>query len=493
MDFFRRYLFELGCAAAGIVGIVAAVIAHAGFSQIRQEMSKATSLATQIEQLMRSPLGDVINENAIAVEQARVQKIEQQYQQVRQVAQQINRRSPLRDDVFPKPQPGREDAPYLFRADYRQRFNELLQQLQAGDAPSQDEVDAVAELIAQEQRVPDDQMRGLESGTARPQARRLDSPNVPGNVRYDRSGSSRTGRRPSGRPGPETALSPQEQAKFDPVVRASIAKARQIRMYASLDSFDVKWPVYDEGARPTPEQMWLAQVSLWVQEDLVRGLAELNDQQARQIAAANAKQPDKTKHRPIDVTTMPVKHLLAITVTDYIPPAVTVAAGPPGQTASPSRLTMREESPTAYRTAGVLGSALASFTGRACNDLYDVVQFQVQLVIDSRDLLRVINAICRQNFFIPLQLSYEAVPPNPQQRHYVYGPEPVVQVTLDFEAYFFRELYEPLMPESIKMMLAGFQTGQVTGGRMAMPPGRRMGVSRGRQRGLRQPEGLRGF
>ena len=114
-----------------------------------------------------------------------------------------------------------------------------------------------------------------------------------------------------------------------------------------------------------------------------------------------------------------------------------------------------------------MGGMGGSFTGRACNELYDVVQFQLELVVDSRALLGVINAICRQNFMTPLRIDYQALDPAQSMGEYIYGAGPVVLAKLDFEYYLFREIYEPLMPEAAKAI----RDGRVLGGTGVGPAG----------------------
>ena len=64
--------------------------------------------------------------------------------------------------------------------------------------------------------------------------------------------------------------------------RAAIKKAHNIRIYASPEtSFHVS-PIAQSDGAPSPRDMWYAQVSLWVQEDLVKAIAQLNDDAAEQ-------------------------------------------------------------------------------------------------------------------------------------------------------------------------------------------------------------------
>ncbi len=452
MDFIRRYLFELACGVVGVAGIVAGAIAYTGYSDIRAELSDAASLARQLEQY-RGP-GSLCNKQVIDAEQQRNEQVDRQLEQVTEAAKQMNQHQPLRDDVFPEPPaPIRTSAPFLFRTDYRERFKQLLDMLQAGDAPDQDEIQDMQERINQEQRIPEDQALGL-------------GPSVVGVRGSVKPGEYVTPRGVMGSRGAgEGEVSIEELARTDAAIRAALVKAARIRIYASLGSFDIVDEVYIQGPQPTSMDMWFAQVKLWVQENVVRGLTEVNEQAAGRIEAEGG--------RP-SVTNLPAKHLLSIAVTDYVEAAATGAMATGGKAGDfrGGRMPYRGGDIDAKKMAGGAMSggarglgAAASFTQRGSNDLYDVVQCRVEMVVDARELLRVINAICRQDFITPIAVSFQAMEPNTAFTDYIYGSAPVVEATVDFECCFFRELYAPLMPEDVKMLRGVAAGGSSSAGR----------------------------
>jgi len=452
MDFIRRYLFELACGLVGVAGIVAGAIAYTGYSDVRAELSDAASLARELEQY-RGP-GSLCNKQVIDAEQQRNEQVDRQLEQVTEAAKQMNQHEPLRDDVFPEPPALRQDSPFLFRTDYRQRFKQLLNMLQADDAPDQAEIQDMQDRINQEQRIPEDQVLGGLGSSVGTGARSLKPSD------YRASGSV-GGPWAAG----EAEVSIEELARTDAAIRAALVKAARIRIYASLESFDIVSDVYIQGPQPTSIDMWSAQVKLWVQENVVRGLAEANERAAEQIEADGG--------RP-SVTNLPAKHLLSVAVTDYVEAAAAGATvGGKGGDMRGGAMSFRGGGVDAGKGGGgsMRGSsrlgAAASFTQRASNDLYDVVQCQVQMVVDARELLRVINAICRQDFITPIGVSFEAMEPNLTFTDYIYGSAPVVQATVDFECCFFRELYEPLMPEDVKTLRGMASAGSSSAGRAA--------------------------
>jgi len=447
MDFIRRYLFELACGVAGIAGIVAGAIAYTGYSDVRAELADAAALARQLEQY-RGP-GSLCNKQVIDAEQQRNEQVDRQLEQVTEAAKQMNQHQPLRDDVFPEPPALRQDSPFLFRADYRDRFKQLLKMLQADDAPDQDEVHDMQERIDQEQRIPEDQVLGLGPSVGTGARSKPPDYGAPGSV----GGSWGAG---------EGEVSIEELARTDAAIRAALVKAARIRIYASLESFDIVNDVYIQGSQPTLMDMWSAQMKLWVQENVVRGLAEVNEQAAGRIEAEGG--------RP-SVTNLPAKHLLSVAVTDYVEAAAAGMASGKGGDMRGGRMSYggvdaMKGAGSSMQGGSRLGVA-ASFTERASNDLYDVLQCRVEMVVDARELLRVINAICRQDFITPIAVSFEAMEPNLTFTDYIYGSAPVVQATVDFECCFFRELYEPLMPKDVKTLRGMASAGSSSAGRTA--------------------------
>jgi hypothetical protein len=167
--------------------------------------------------------------------------------------------------------------------------------------------------------------------------------------------------------------------------------------------------------------------------------------------------------------------LLTIAVTDYVEASAVAAAGAAGKgggvRGAPRYLA---DAGDAMKMGGSMmrgggsrgsGSAVASFTQRGSNELYDVVQCRVEMVVDARELLGVISAICRQDFITPIGVSFEAMEPNTAFTDYIYGSAPVVQATVDFECCFFRELYDPLTPEDVKTMRGMAAGGSSSAGR----------------------------
>jgi hypothetical protein len=251
-------------------------------------------------------------------------------------------------------------------------------------------------------------------------------------------GRAMGGPTPAGRGAPSvSSVRSSGEPKYDPVYRAKVAKAKSILCYYDESTFHVS-PFVLQDAAPLPEEMWFAQVGVWVQEDVVRAIAELN-----QAAADRVTEGDPC------VQDVPVKRLVLVRVLGYEVEAKE-----------------REREGRIWFPALDSGRASVgnyggpSLTGRRCDDQFDVVRFVVSVVIDQRDLLQLIDRISRVNFYQCLSARYEMVDhETAMAQGYFYGTDPVVQATLEFEGYMAREVYGPLMPVAVRRLL-GIEGGE---------------------------------
>lgn len=162
--------------------------------------------------------------------------------------------------------------------------------------------------------------------------------------------------------------------------------------------------------KPTMALLWMSQMQLWIQQDIVAAIAMTN------------RTPDG-KLRP--VTEAPIKRVLAIAPEDgYRLPETT--GEPTGR---------RESRTSARRTAPGLEAAAidkplplnfrVSPTGRLSNPLYDVWMVDVRVIIESDAIPRFLDALGAVNFVTPIHR--EMIPLSPAiiteqfEQGYVYG------------------------------------------------------------------------
>lgn len=175
--------------------------------------------------------------------------------------------------------------------------------------------------------------------------------------------------------------------------------------------------------------MWAAQVTLWVQDDILGALAKVNENAAKQL-------PEKDRW----VGNLPVKHLQGIWLGGYVPPAEAAGAPVFGHSSAQAG---------AAPTGPPPGYPAAVFTNRGTMDGVDVIQFALQLVVDAHALPAIIDEICAAGFYTPLNVSYQVISPNPSLEGYIYGSSGLIRVRLEFEGCFLRKKYEKWMPETV--------------------------------------------
>jgi hypothetical protein len=164
------------------------------------------------------------------------------------------------------------------------------------------------------------------------------------------------------------------------------------------------------GRVPKKHEIWFAQVGLWIEQDV-----------AKAIVAAN-----KGAKNILDA---PVKHLYSLKM-PFGGDMYVRGAGAPGAEGAAV--------PTDANGAPQLFAA--SPTGRACNDLYDVVHFDLILRVDYSKIPQILNELERDRLFTVLTTSVSNVDAAEEKNKYgyIYGDQPVAELTLTCEALFLR-------------------------------------------------------
>lgn len=158
---------------------------------------------------------------------------------------------------------------------------------------------------------------------------------------------------------------------------------------------------------PSAEAMWYAQMSFWVQQDVCRAVARMNERFANIPAA-------------------PVKHLVSLAVKHD--GAMYARSGGPAPAAD-----------GAAAPAGAKNYAVSS-TGRVCNPMYDVVLFDVHVVVDHAVVKEFLRQLQFGKFVTVTHMEMQSVDlADAVDAGYDYGPRPVVELTIKCEALFLRE------------------------------------------------------
>ena len=399
MDFVRRNLFLILCGVGAVVGIGLGVTGLRAMPNVVKKMEEAAGVHKALESLQP------VNQRIIDAENQRIEAIQQDHAKVLERAKQLYRYEPLVTGLFPK---AAAEKRIEFRTKYGEAMRKLLDSLHWGAPPTTADIEAMKDKIDNEKAA---QKFGGEP-TASPSAAT------------------------AGAHTPAEVLT-KIGAKNDPTARAAIAAAQKIYCYA-VNFFEDKPPdrvvsleflpkMKDTKTVEAPEtdDVWRAQVGYWIQKDVVEAIVAVNDE-----AGEAAKQASEDQW----VGIMPVKEVISIRLSDYVPPK-----GEP----------LMISPPVGYLAAYPQGTAESVFTGTASGRSYEVVQFTVKLIMDQRDIPLLVERLCNNSFLTLLRVSYKSVPVNKAMTGKVYGAEPTVLVMMDFESVMLGEVFRPLMPTEV--------------------------------------------
>lgn len=191
-------------------------------------------------------------------------------------------------------------------------------------------------------------------------------------------------------------------------------RARAIRIWVSKDSLEdyIGSAIYSTGVRAmTPEEIWRALLSWWVQKDIVEAIAAVN--QLPRLRLDEAGQPVPVT--PTCVLDSPIKELCWVKVT-----------------------------PEYYGLKSTAGATpKPSLTGQVTNDRYDVLHYEFQVVMDASMDLQLDNALSTQNFHTRLAAKYQSLDKRLGVRDTAadvadYGDDNVVLATFRYEAIFMK-------------------------------------------------------
>lgn len=218
-------------------------------------------------------------------------------------------------------------------------------------------------------------------------------------------------------------------------------RARSIMIYAEPPTYDANQKKFNgvfqigdwitkrkqpgQGA-PNGFELWEGQMSLWIQGDIIKAINLANDPGAN--AAAN-------------VITNPVKRVISIEVKPYYYGLPQV-----GYTKDSKVVPLGPKDPLKSHFG-------ISATGRVCNEIYDVRHAKLSVIVDSRRIPALINALPKVNFMTVLAVKVMDVDEYDHLRYgYVYG-DATVQLEIDIETIWMRKWTSELMSDDMRAFL----------------------------------------
>ncbi len=396
MDFLKRHLFLILCGVGAGAGVLLGATGLRAMPKVKTDLEAAAGVYKNLETLKP------VNQQNIDAEKRRIDAILADRRKVLDRAAQLYHHQPLLEGVFPQ---GPREKRVEFRNKYNEAMRAVFDSLRSGGPPSPVDVERMKDRI-------DTELASERQFGADPAA----------------AGPART---------PADVLT-KAGARTDSLARASVAAAQRVYCYAvnffedkppdKVASLEFTMAMKDTSTLEPPDAVdcWRAQLTYWIQKDVVDAINAINQQA---VDAARAAGQDSW------VGMMPVKEVISIRIsTEYVPKE--------GDLYAPAQ-------PGGYNPALVPGTAESVFTGTSSGDSFDVLQFTTKLVMDQRDIPLLVQRLTSNSFHTLVRASYKAVPPNKNMQGKIYGPEPAVNVVLDFETVMLGETFRQWMPDEV--------------------------------------------
>lgn len=398
MDFVKKNWVYLALGVVAVASIGTAAWAYLAGDEIYQHVEEMDKLRNSVNSEANNAQNAATIE-AKKAEQAELLAAQEKTLKAALGAQMYNSfegrdRQTLVPDVLPASKSSA--AQIAFKDAYRKAFAELATRLNARDKATSDE-------ITREQAYDDAKSQQANTDEDR-------GPWMPAPPKSDESPAVKAGAK-------ERTM--QEILRAYPKARAAEKVARKIYMYLDERAFE---PESNMLISDTPKtiNIWHAQMTLWIQQDFAYAIARLNDKRAEEL---------KAKNRAYDawVAHMPVKRLRLLAGHSWL------------------------------GRGGGMNMAkfeLPSFTGVVNDGQKFIVPLQIKVVVEEASILELIDSICRVGYYTPTRVEYRNVDPMPLQDEYIYGDDPVVEATIDFEGTFFRKVFDAYIPKELGAGLA---------------------------------------
>ena len=440
MDFLRPVAGALKKYTALLPSVIITIVAVLLFlptmllgKKISEKMEQSARTASSVQSLVR----DVPSREESEQLKSRMDKFEAEVDRIKESAIESSRRDLIIYDyvIFPIPADPSSQIFNEFGQKYRGSIESLVQRINALDAPSDSEIQAV-------------------TGVA------------------NRTNPGMRGMRPMMR---------QSRDVQDPMVDAlCVKRAQEVSVYANLSAF--QW--YDfwgedkykfSGQPQALQDCWDSQVAFWIYDDIIDTIYKINGTSSK-------------------VLTAPVKRLLGVSFTG---PVVVEGEQRTGQFGG--RLVAAGRDIPNYITETKISNFMdSSPTGRISNENIDVIHFGVSVIVDNRFILPFMKELCsekphvfypsvfedphvqagepveaRHNQISILKSDLKVVDKvAPEHELYRYGKGAVMRLDLVCEYLFDRAAYDKIKPDPIKERLGqaieeteeSQQPGQVPGG-----------------------------
>lgn len=174
------------------------------------------------------------------------------------------------------------------------------------------------------------------------------------------------------------------------------------------------------GPRPNADvrEMWQAQLSLWVQSDILEAIGQTNEQALRGGGAVIRKDW---------VMNSAVKVLEKITINPYYTFAGPASPGTSGGAGSGNPAPYSTTPPPAGEGTTPAGGALGQ---KFCTDKVDILNYSFTVIMPTRYVNQLIDNLYARNVHLVLNVSQAEVLDDPQSLYY-FGTDSIMRVTIE--------------------------------------------------------------
>jgi hypothetical protein len=221
--------------------------------------------------------------------------------------------------------------------------------------------------------------------------------------------------------------------------------------YGDLGALDLPGSAGEAGSPPSEPRMFEWQWRLWVQEDVLRALADANTG-SRSVIEAPVKRivsiavgPDMAMKRAGPAEGEGGEAPPAEGGDGSVPPADGAAPSEPGLAPpAPSYPPIDLKAPVEYDFS-------RTFTGRVSNALYDVRNVTLRVVVSTSRMPALLNALAKRNFMTVIGMEVRPADAfDAADLGYIYGAEPVSEVTMVVETVWLKSWLARLMPPEMQ-------------------------------------------
>jgi hypothetical protein len=236
-------------------------------------------------------------------------------------------------------------------------------------------------------------------------------------------------------------------------------RAKACKVWVDPAAFSM-YPGMTVGAVPGPTDIFWSQIGLWVQEDVCKGIADTNASATSvldapvkmlvKVSFVNSNQPgSQAQPSPVPVFVFP----------NLQPSSGVTAGGNPMEMpgAAPSDPNATPQAPL-DPNAPLDKKTAYSPTGRISNGLFDVVHFDLELIVDAAKVPFVLESIGANRYITVTQLQSLDTIDSAYYRGagYHFGAKPCVHLKVRCEELFFRKWLADFVPARLKPVL-GYQ------------------------------------